>query len=119
MALDTINNSMNSDDLEERLVQRRCELAWYFWKAGHYRNTLWTLATPALDQLEGLSFPLSDISRWTVVVGRLGRLVTLEFVLDEIPSNESFTNPVYDDEASMLYKNEAMQVLIHFVSEHT
>ncbi|KAF9272911.1 hypothetical protein BGZ88_004258 [Linnemannia elongata] len=120
MVLDTtITNNMDSDELEERLDQRKKELAWYFWGVGLYRDTLWTLATPVLDQLEGLSFPLSDISRWTGVVDRLGRLETLEFILDEIPSNIFFINPVNYDEGSKLYKDEAMQALVHFVSEHT
>ncbi|KAH7038638.1 hypothetical protein BKA57DRAFT_441960 [Linnemannia elongata] len=120
MVLDTTNNNnMDSDELEERLDQRKKELAWYFWRMGLYRDTLWALATPVLDHLEGLSFPLSDISRWIGVVGRLGRLETLEFILDEIPSNIFFINPVIYDEGSKLYKDEAMQALVHFVSEHT
>ncbi|KAK5821418.1 hypothetical protein F5H01DRAFT_411196 [Linnemannia elongata] len=120
MVLDTtITNNMDSDELEERLDQRKKELAWYFWRMGLYRDTLWTLATPVLDQLEGLSFPLSDISRWTGVVGRLGRLETLEFILDEIPSNIFFIDPVKFDEGSKLCKDEAMQALVLFVSEHT
>ncbi|KAG0062744.1 hypothetical protein BGZ89_010434, partial [Linnemannia elongata] len=120
MVLDTtITNNMDSDELEERLDQRKKELAWYFWGMGLYRDTLWTLDTPVLDQLEGLSFPLSDISRWTGVVGRLGRLETLEFILDEIPSNKFFIDAVKYDEGSKLCKDEAMQALVHFVSEHT
>ncbi|KAF9130236.1 hypothetical protein BGX30_013593 [Mortierella sp. GBA39] len=116
---DDDNNSMNPSDLKERLNRRRKELAWYFWEAGLYRDTLWTLSAPVLDQLEELSFPLSDIYRWTGVVGRLGRLETLRFVLDEIPPDKSSTDLVIDDEATRLYKNEAMQALVHFVSEHT
>ncbi|KAG9069591.1 hypothetical protein KI688_010495 [Linnemannia hyalina] len=119
MELDDDNNSMDSNDLKERLDRRRKELAWYFWEVGLYRDTLWTLSTPVLDQLEGLSFPLSDIYRWTGVVGRLGRLETLKFVLDEIPPDKSSIDPINDDEATRLYKDEAMQLLVHFVREHT
>ncbi|KAG0061798.1 hypothetical protein BGZ90_003387 [Linnemannia elongata] len=75
---------------------------------------LWTLAMPLLDQLEGLSFPLSDISRWTGVVAWLERLESLEFVLDEIPPGGPFNNPINNSEASKLYKDEAMKALVHF-----
>ncbi|KAF9330922.1 hypothetical protein BGZ91_012319, partial [Linnemannia elongata] len=124
MVLDTnntnnTNNNMESDDLKERMDQRRKELAWHFWGVGLYRDMLWTLAMPLLDQLEGLSFPLSDISRWTGVVAWLERLESLEFVLDEIPPGGPFNNPINNSEASKLYKDEAMKALVHFVSEHT
>ncbi|KAF9148404.1 hypothetical protein BG015_009866 [Linnemannia schmuckeri] len=108
------NNRMDPDDVEEKK-----ELAWYFWEAALYRNTLWALATPVLDQLEALESPLSDIFRWTRVVDRLARLETLRFCLDEVPFNNASIISVDGNGASEAYKVKATQALSHFVREHT
>ncbi|KAK3845576.1 MAG: hypothetical protein J3R72DRAFT_436103, partial [Linnemannia gamsii] len=95
----------------------QCELALYFHQMAMYRETVWTLATPILDQLQSLTTPLSDIHRYTQVIDRLGRLETMVFVLEEVLVYES-----YDGEfsaASKISQDEAMLALIHFVEEHT
>ncbi|KAG0265519.1 hypothetical protein BGZ95_003298 [Linnemannia exigua] len=108
------------DRVHPTLLQKcksRWELAWYFHQMAIYRETVWTLASPILDQLESLTAPLSDIHRYTQVIDHLGRLETLVFILDEVLVYESYGGIF--DAASKMRQEEAMLAMIHFVEEHT
>ncbi|KAG0258056.1 hypothetical protein BGZ95_005067, partial [Linnemannia exigua] len=113
-------NSCPTDRMHPTALQNcnsRWELAWYFHQMAMYRETVWTLAAPILDQLESLTAPLSDIHRYIQVIARLGRLETLVFILDEVLVYESYGGKYCA--ASKKRQDEAMLALIHFVEEHT
>ncbi|KAF9926211.1 hypothetical protein FBU30_004170 [Linnemannia zychae] len=92
------------------------ELKLYFYKVLTYRETIWILAFPILEQLETLTFPLSIIRRFLQVINRLGQLETLGIVMDEILEGHSGSAV---DEASRARINEAMEGIVHFVETHT
>ncbi|KAG0287736.1 hypothetical protein BGZ96_008366 [Linnemannia gamsii] len=79
-----------------------------------YRETVWSLASPILDQLESLTIPLSDIDRYLEVIGRLSRLERIDIIIDEV---YEFRNLLVD-EPTRQCKEEAMRSLLQFVENH-
>ncbi|KAG0282049.1 hypothetical protein BGZ96_000885 [Linnemannia gamsii] len=79
-----------------------------------YRETVWSLAFPILDQLESLTIPLSDIDRYVEAIDRLGRLERIDVCIDEV--YEDGNRLV--DEPTRQCKEKAMGTLLHFVENH-
>ncbi|KAG0210524.1 hypothetical protein BGX33_004841 [Mortierella sp. NVP41] len=89
-----------------------------FYKIILYRETIWTLAAPVLDQLESLTIPLSDTHRYHGVIDSLGRLGPIQFILDELFDNGIELNEGQVDEPTQLRKAEAMRAMVQFVEDH-
>ncbi|KAG0319261.1 hypothetical protein BGZ97_002495 [Linnemannia gamsii] len=81
-----------------------------------YRQAIWALASPTIDQVVSLSIPMSDIRRYHGVVARLGKLEFIHVVVD-----------LYYDcgrcgygrtvRGRKPYRREAMRDLVQFVIE--
>ncbi|OAQ32647.1 hypothetical protein K457DRAFT_153481 [Linnemannia elongata AG-77] len=70
-----------------------------------YREVIWALASPHLNQMVSLSMPLSDTRRYLDVVARLGKLEFIHVVVDLQTKNRPC-------------RDEAMQVLVQLVKDH-
>ncbi|KAF9126474.1 hypothetical protein BGW39_006594 [Mortierella sp. 14UC] len=81
-----------------------------------YREAIWSLAAPILDQLESLTFPLSDIHRYLQIVDRLRRLKHAVVVLD-IPFHWICCRGEVS-EAAQLRKDKAVRDVVQFVKDH-
>ncbi|KAF9541135.1 hypothetical protein EC957_003377 [Mortierella hygrophila] len=79
-----------------------------------YREVIWSLASPILDQLESLTIPLSEIDRYLQVVNRLGRLECIDLSIDEVYE----TGDLGLDESTEQCKDKAMRALMQFVEDH-
>ncbi|KAF9126475.1 hypothetical protein BGW39_006595 [Mortierella sp. 14UC] len=82
-----------------------------------YREVTWTLAKPILNQLESLTFPLSDIRRYLQVIDRLRRLEHVHVRIDMVLYCICCTGP-NDDEPRRKRIREELQQLVWFVKEH-
>ncbi|KAF9129048.1 hypothetical protein BGW39_004525 [Mortierella sp. 14UC] len=64
--------------------RRKESLLWSSYQVVVFRETIWALAIPVLEQLETLSILLSDIRRYFKVIDRLSKLEQIDFVMDEV-----------------------------------
>lgn len=79
-----------------------------------YREVIWSLASPILDQLESLTIPLSEIDRYLQVVNRLGRLECVALTIDEVYESGNMEM----DDLTGPCKDKAMRTLVQFVEHH-
>ncbi|KAF9142113.1 hypothetical protein BGX30_003366 [Mortierella sp. GBA39] len=79
-----------------------------------FKELVWTFATPILEQLESLSIPLSDITRYRHAFDRLPRLGHVRFILDVI-----YDNTPADGPTDRISRDDATQAIVQFVEEHT
>lgn len=82
-----------------------------------YREAVWTLATPILNQLESLTFTLSDTPRYLSIVDRLCRLEHVTVILDRAYMRDCCPIPISHPVRS--WKEEAVQHVVQFAREHT
>ncbi|KAG0301313.1 hypothetical protein BGZ97_002832 [Linnemannia gamsii] len=121
------HNGSDSDINSPRLRHGRSDkkkVAWDMYETTVYQDTTWALAIPLLDRLESLTFPVSDMQRWIGVIGRLGRLETLEFVidadnLDMNNNNSSSGSPSDNEQQPRSREHETIQSMIYFIKIHT
>ncbi|KAG9060903.1 hypothetical protein KI688_007860 [Linnemannia hyalina] len=66
------------------------------------------------QDLESLSIPLSDITRYRHAIDRLPRLDHVRFILDVI-----YDNTPADGPTDRISRDDAMQAVVQFVEEHT
>ncbi|KAG0044534.1 hypothetical protein BGZ90_008749, partial [Linnemannia elongata] len=104
-----------------------------------YRQIIWHVAEPILEQLRGLSIPLSDIDRYCEAVARFESLEQVSFILDEpfdFDSRHIAHRPMHPEWVSIRRerrgshgkvqgqwtgeerKAEAMRKVVEFVREH-
>ncbi|OAQ32712.1 hypothetical protein K457DRAFT_16276 [Linnemannia elongata AG-77] len=104
-----------------------------------YRQVIWHIAEPILEQLRGLRIPLSDIDRYLEVVGRFESLEQVTFILDEpfdFDAKRVAHRPMHPEWVSIRRKGrdsdgkvqgqwtgeerkaEAMRKVVEFVREH-
>ncbi|KAF9148405.1 hypothetical protein BG015_009867, partial [Linnemannia schmuckeri] len=83
-----------------------------------YREATWSLAKPILEQLESLSFPLSDIRRYLQNVDRLARLERVHVYLDMVFSCECCDATDIPQEPRRLRKKEVLRDFVQFVKAH-
>ncbi|KAG0050414.1 hypothetical protein BGZ89_003847 [Linnemannia elongata] len=83
-----------------------------------YREATWSLAEPILEQLESLSFPISDIRRYLLIVGRLVRLARVHVHLDMVFYCECCDESNIAQEPRRMRKKRAFHDLIQFVEAH-
>ncbi|KAF9130237.1 hypothetical protein BGX30_013594, partial [Mortierella sp. GBA39] len=83
-----------------------------------YREATWSLAEPILEQLESLSFPLSDIRRYLMLVGRLVRLASVHVHLDMVFYCDCCEGSDIPQEPRRLRKKGAFRDLVQFVEAH-
>ncbi|KAG0063257.1 hypothetical protein BGZ89_009997 [Linnemannia elongata] len=79
-----------------------------------YREVIWSLASPILDQLESLTIPLSEIDRYLHVVNRLGRLESVYVSIDEVYESGHLRM----DKSTKPLRDKAMRTLVQFVEDH-
>ncbi|KAF9147609.1 hypothetical protein BG015_010714 [Linnemannia schmuckeri] len=79
-----------------------------------FKELVWTFVSPILEQLETLSIPLSDITRYHQEIDRLPRLEHVHFILDVI-----YANTQGDELTKHMSQDNAMRAIVHFVEEHT
>ncbi|KAG0210522.1 hypothetical protein BGX33_004839 [Mortierella sp. NVP41] len=97
-----------------RTFKNKTDLSMYFYEVTLYRETMWTLAAPNLDQLVSLAIPLSDIHRYQKAIDRLGRLESVHFILDELLHDADGQA----DEPSKSRRDETMRAMVQFVEDH-
>lgn len=95
-------------------IQGKEYLLWCCHQDVVFKELVWTLATPILEQLESLSIPLSDIARYRLAIDRLPRLEHVRFVLDVVYDDTPSEGPT-----NHMSQNDAMQAVVQFVEEHT
>ncbi|KAH7038635.1 hypothetical protein BKA57DRAFT_473787 [Linnemannia elongata] len=83
-----------------------------------YREATWSLAEPILEQLESLSFPISDIRRYLLIVGRLVRLARVHVHLDMVFYCECCDESNIAQEPRRMRKKRAFHDLIQLVEAH-
>lgn len=83
-----------------------------------YREVIWSLAEPILEQLELLSFPLSDIRRYLLIVDRLVRLASVHVYLDMVFDCECCDESSIPQEPRRLRKKGVFHDLVQFVEAH-
>ncbi|KAK3808224.1 MAG: hypothetical protein JOS17DRAFT_765922 [Linnemannia elongata] len=83
-----------------------------------YREATWSLAHPIVEQLESLSFPLSDIRRYLLIVGRLVRLARVHVHLDMVFYCECCEESNIPQDPRRLRKKGAFHDLVQFVEAH-
>ncbi|KAF9539311.1 hypothetical protein EC957_005566 [Mortierella hygrophila] len=94
--------------------QAKESLLWCCHQDVVFKELVWTLATPILEQLESLSIPLSDITRYRHAIDRLPRLEHVRFILDVI-----YDNTPADGPTDRICRDDATQAIVQFVEEHT
>ncbi|KAF9906221.1 hypothetical protein EC991_000848 [Linnemannia zychae] len=82
-----------------------------------YREATWTLAEPILEQLESLTFPLSDIRRYLQVIDRLERLEHVNVQTDLVLYCYCCLNSEGNERREKRAEEE-MRRVIWFVKEH-
>lgn len=107
-------DSMPPAFIENFQDQAKERLLWCCHQDVVFKELIWTLATPILEQLESLSIPLSDISRYRHAIDRLPRLEHVRFILDVI-----YDNTPADGPTNHISEDNAMQTIVQFVEEHT
>ncbi|KAG0372744.1 hypothetical protein BGX24_012643 [Mortierella sp. AD032] len=83
-----------------------------------YREVAWTLANPILEQLQSLTFPVSDIKRYAEVVSRMESLGHIQYLLDEVWTHHVITKSATAAE-TLARKDEVLQSTILLVQKHT
>ncbi|KAK3815816.1 MAG: hypothetical protein J3R72DRAFT_503563 [Linnemannia gamsii] len=82
-----------------------------------YREAIWSLAEPIFEQLEHLTFPLSDLRRYYNNIGRLNKLKVLVVRCDlEFNCNCCSRTPEADHRRQR--KEETLRLLVQFVKDH-
>ncbi|KAK3845509.1 MAG: hypothetical protein J3R72DRAFT_435954 [Linnemannia gamsii] len=102
--------------LQRKVVLERCL------REVLHREATWTLANPILEQLQTLSIPASDITRYIGVVNRLGQLEHVRFVMVEIfdyDPEEISGAPEKLLAETRARKDIVMASLVRFVELHT
>ncbi|KAG0374502.1 hypothetical protein BGX24_010322 [Mortierella sp. AD032] len=105
-----------------------------------HRHVIWHVAEPILEQLRGLSIPISDVDRYREMVGRFESLEQVSFILDEafdFDANRFSHRPMHPEWVGIWKKGresqgkvgrqwtgkerkeEAMRKMIEFVKEHS
>jgi hypothetical protein len=92
------------------------------YEAHLYREACWALASPILGQLQSLTFPVSDLGRYSRAVDRLGNLERLHFLLDKMVDYDwdhfsDVTTEVRDETKKR--KDDLYQTVVQFVDDHT
>ncbi|KAG0073698.1 hypothetical protein BGZ90_011375 [Linnemannia elongata] len=82
-----------------------------------YREVIWALAAPHLNQMVSLSMPLSDTRRYLDVVARLGKLEFIHVVVDLKYGCGRCGHGVHGTK-NRPCRDEAMQVLVQLVKDH-
>ncbi|KAF9288093.1 hypothetical protein BGZ88_008311 [Linnemannia elongata] len=82
-----------------------------------YREVIWALAAPHLNQMVSLSMPLSDTRRYLDVVARLGKLEFIHVVVDLQYGCGRCGHGVRRTK-NRPCRDEAMQVLVQLVKDH-
>ncbi|KAK5821479.1 hypothetical protein F5H01DRAFT_319017 [Linnemannia elongata] len=82
-----------------------------------YREVIWALAAPHLNQMVSLSMPLSDTRRYLDVVARLGKLEFIHVVVDLQYGCGRCGHGVRGTK-NRPCRDEAMQVLVQLVKDH-
>ncbi|KAK3845575.1 MAG: hypothetical protein J3R72DRAFT_436100 [Linnemannia gamsii] len=81
-----------------------------------YREAVWSLAAPILGQLESLTFPLSDTTRYLQLVDRLPKLEHVVVALDMVFNWNCCKGPAY--EPIRIRKDKAVRDVVQFVKDH-
>ncbi|KAF9119889.1 hypothetical protein BGW39_011845 [Mortierella sp. 14UC] len=83
-----------------------------------YREVTWMLADPILEQLQSLTFPVSDIKRYLAIVSRMESLEQIRFLLDEVWTHPVITN---SDSAAetQARKDDVLSMTIQLIQKHT
>ncbi|KAF9901396.1 hypothetical protein EC991_006216 [Linnemannia zychae] len=83
-----------------------------------YREVTWMLADPILEQLQSLTFPVSDIKRYLAIVSRMESLEQIRLLLDEV-----WTHPVIANSASAAETrtrmDDVLRIAVQLVRRHT
>ncbi|KAF9151727.1 hypothetical protein BG015_006274 [Linnemannia schmuckeri] len=82
-----------------------------------YREAIWALASPNLDQLVSLSIPLSDIRRYHDIVARLGKLEFIHVAVDLYPGCGR-CGYGWSGTKDRPCRDKAMRGLVQFVKDH-